>query len=79
MSIQQFQMDLLDGQSVTYYPNGKILEIGSYVQGRKHGEFDTFYDTGVLKSRLVFDMGRPVRKPEFFNANGRPMSPGIDV
>lgn len=49
-SIEIFKDNLKDGKNYYYFENGNLSGIYTYNQGIKHGNFQTFYDTGIKRS-----------------------------
>jgi len=47
----------LHGESITFYPNGRILKKISYKNGKLHGERILYYEHGQVKDKVNFING----------------------
>jgi antitoxin component YwqK of YwqJK toxin-antitoxin module len=50
-----FANDILQGEFRYYYPNGKIAQIGNYVQGKIKGKTSIYYPDGKLFSEFSYN------------------------
>ena len=76
--IFNYAQDILEGPMMAYYPNGSLMESGNYVQGKKQGEFISYYENGIVRQILVFEEGRMLYPPQFFDVNGYALPRGVE-
>lgn len=66
----------LDGKQITYYPKGefdkqpRVLEITTYKNGLKHGDWAQYYKNGQKLSEGTYDIGDFVGKVIYYHSNG---------
>lgn len=56
-----FHDDNPDGKYLSYWPNGKVRESGTYILGRKHGLWQKFDENGVLYLTITYRKGVEMR------------------
>ena len=52
-----YQKGMLEGISISYYPNGQIQKTSPYHQNRLQGEEIEFYEEGQIFSRTTYQLG----------------------
>lgn len=57
MSVENYKNDLLEGEFIVYYKNGKITEISNYKNGKLHGNRKRFADDGHIVEDLNYENG----------------------
>ena len=63
-----------DGLSESWYPNGQLQMHAEYRQGRRTGELRTYYATGQLKRRELYNLKNDFASTgECFAENGQPV------
>lgn len=53
-----YNMNVLHGTSINYYPNGVCETITNYANGKKHGEYIRRYQNNVLMQTSLFKNGK---------------------
>lgn len=76
--VLHYTQDLLDGPLLAYYPSGSLMESGNYEHGKRQGEFKSYHENGVVQKILIFEKGRQMYPPQFFDINGYPLVTGIE-
>jgi antitoxin component YwqK of YwqJK toxin-antitoxin module len=61
---------LMDGRTMMY-ADGRLLAEIDYVQGRRHGWFQSYGDTGKLSSRVAYVNDKPHGAAEYFYPGGQ--------
>ena len=56
-SIRTYQSGILHGESIMYYPSGRMKHYRPYVEGEKHGKHVGFYDNDQPKFTYLFEHG----------------------
>ena len=69
--------NLFSGTVLRYYPNGKLLAKGGVKDGRLHGQFDYWYESGQKQASLVWMNGRKFRGFQAYYPSGNKI-PGDD-
>ncbi len=64
---------------VSYYDNGIVQKDGAYKNGKLHGEWDYWYNSGKLWSNATFNEGVKNGKSSVYYENGRVRYSGICV
>ena len=64
---------ILDGQHQTYYDNGKMQSVSTYVQGIKHGIAKEYYEHGMLKSEVRYHKGKRLGEMKEYYPGGELM------
>jgi antitoxin component YwqK of YwqJK toxin-antitoxin module len=65
-----YSQGLLNGESTTFYENGKITEILNYKNGKLHGKVKRYSKEGVLLDDLFYEEGKLHGLAKYFNAQG---------
>ena len=52
-----YKAGILDGETIVYYSNGNISEMGGYENGKENGVWKYFYTDGLLKQKGFFKEG----------------------
>jgi antitoxin component YwqK of YwqJK toxin-antitoxin module len=52
-----YKAGTLDGETIVYYSNGNISEMGAYVNGKENGAWKYYYTDGLLKQKGFFKDG----------------------
>ena len=50
--------EILDGEQISYFENGKISEHSYYVFGKKNGLFESWYESGLKKQETRYKLDR---------------------
>jgi antitoxin component YwqK of YwqJK toxin-antitoxin module len=58
---------------INYHENGRVKEMGSYLNGKRDGLWNQYTDTGVLLARATFHDGVRQGVWEFRTADGQPL------
>ena len=63
---------LLDGETLFYYPNGKVESQVPYIQGKINGSMMRYWSNGKPRARIHFDHGMRggARGEMFWDKNG---------
>ncbi len=62
--------ELLDGEQIRYFSNGKVKAKLNYKNGIENGEFLVYYETGKLLLKEFFVMGKRHGKQVRYNEDG---------
>ncbi len=76
MTRENYKFGKLDGQTITYYPNGKITEEIEYNQGIKEGENNYYSPRGVLIKKLIYREGELDGPATYYDALGNAVIEG---
>jgi antitoxin component YwqK of YwqJK toxin-antitoxin module len=77
VSEEEYTRNILNGTSVTYYPDGKVAERLKYVNGKKDGEWLKYFESGKISLRSFYTNGILNGKLEVWFENGRPQYSGF--
>ena len=69
--------NLFSGVVLRYHSNGKLLAKGGVKDGRLHGQFDCWYESGQKQASLVWMNGRKFRGFQAYYPSGNKI-PGDD-
>lgn len=69
-STQAFSNDLEHGESITYYPSGRVFKKESFEEGQQTGEWTEFYERGQKRGNGTFLNGKPHGTFELFYESG---------
>ena len=58
---------------ITYHENGKVKEMGAFLQGKRDGEWKQYTESGALVARAAFNKGVRQGVWEFRNGADRPL------
>jgi len=58
---------------ITYHENGKVKEMGTFLQGKRDGEWKQYTESGALVARAAFNKGVRQGVWEFRNGADRPL------
>ena len=70
MTREHYKDGMLDGQKITYYPNGKVTEEIQYVMGVKEGSNNYYAPDGVLLKKLQYRDNLLVGEAFYYDAYG---------
>ena len=76
LSRESYKNDLKDGESVTYFDNGKKAEILHYQKGKRQGEWRQNYESGKPKAKGVYVNDMLEGEVTYFHPNGKPRMKG---
>jgi len=76
VSDEQFHDGLKHGISHTYYPDGKVMEVISWVQDLQHGEWIQYHSDGSMKLKGHFEYGLKQGPFEVFDLDGSKLITG---
>lgn len=65
-----FNMGVLDGLSVSYYPNGQMADSITYLNGELNGLLRYFHPNGQIASEIEYDNSIPVSSQKFWDDRG---------
>jgi antitoxin component YwqK of YwqJK toxin-antitoxin module len=65
-----YQKGELNGESRTFYENGKVTEILNYKNGKLHGKVKRYSEEGTLLDDLLYSEGKMHGLAKYFNAKG---------
>lgn len=65
-----YNNDIIDGLSITYYPTGEILEKINYKNGVLHGPWQRFYSSGATQTSASYNNGVLDGHYKVINDNG---------
>ncbi len=74
---EEYTRNILNGASVTHYPDGKVAERLKYVNGKKDGEWLKYFESGKISLRSFYTNGILNGKLEVWFENGRPQYSGF--
>ena len=68
------ESDTFNGLHESYYDNGQVHERGKFVDGKKDGKFELFYEDGQKKEVGEYHLGEPINEGYFgaFYPSGEP-------
>jgi antitoxin component YwqK of YwqJK toxin-antitoxin module len=69
---EHFKNDLLNGEEIFFYPNGKIQSKGNYINDEPDGEHLSYYESGIIKSMENYKEGETDGKFIEYFENGKP-------
>lgn len=76
LSRESYKNDLRNGESVTYFDNGKKAEVLHYENGRREGEWRQNYETGKPKAKGNYLNDMLEGEVTYFHPNGKPRMRG---
>lgn len=74
-----------NGRRIKHYPGGELYEVSNWKNGKMHGEYITYYESGKPRRQGFYENGHPVgivieydyggnvEKTAFHNADGKPV------
>lgn len=74
--IEHYSKDTLDGATVTYHGNGKVLEEGQYIMGAKDGLWRAFDREGLPRGLEMWQNGQRNGPTQVMQNGGKPLSSG---
>ncbi|MBI1193277.1 MAG: hypothetical protein GC205_08895 [Bacteroidetes bacterium] len=63
-------------QALAYWPNDSLARMGWFLNGKPDSLHQSWYDQGVLRSRLHYRDGRLLQVDGLWNADGQPLETG---
>jgi antitoxin component YwqK of YwqJK toxin-antitoxin module len=69
-TLQRYRAGKLDGESVLYWPNGKLKRKCSFCNGTRHGFDQMWSEEGILVDEGRYEMGKPVGVHRRFDKKG---------
>jgi antitoxin component YwqK of YwqJK toxin-antitoxin module len=69
-TVEQYQRGRLEGESLLYWPDGKLKRKCSFVKGVRHGLDEIWNEEGVLQDVGGYEMGKAVGLHRRFSKNG---------
>ncbi|SDX83179.1 Antitoxin component YwqK of the YwqJK toxin-antitoxin module [Lutibacter oricola] len=70
LSFESYKNGLLNGESITYYPNGKTAEIVHYKNKKLHGSVKRFTKKGTVLDDVNYVEGKLNGYAKFYNEKG---------
>ncbi|HET8808962.1 MAG TPA: toxin-antitoxin system YwqK family antitoxin [Flavobacteriaceae bacterium] len=70
MRTEIYQNGTLNGEQITYFPNGKPTKIANYKNGKLHGITKIFADEGSLLKYFTYENGELNGVTKYFDADG---------
>ncbi|WP_457616073.1 toxin-antitoxin system YwqK family antitoxin [Lutibacter sp.] len=77
MSEENYTNGVLNGESKTYYKDGKVTEILHYKDGKLHGNLKRYASNGVLLDDLNYKDGKLNGLAKYYNMDGKLIYTGI--
>jgi antitoxin component YwqK of YwqJK toxin-antitoxin module len=81
ISKESYLDDVLNGQRIVYYPSWNerlkapnVLSIENYVKGVYNNEFVEYYESGAVKEKGLYLMGKKIGVWERCHASGKPFA-----
>jgi len=74
---EHYEQGELDGQVITYYPNGKPTEIFNYKKGKLHGLAKRYSDEGILLDEVRYENGKRNGLAKYYNTKGELLYSGF--
>jgi antitoxin component YwqK of YwqJK toxin-antitoxin module len=65
-----FNMGVLEGLSVGYYPNGQMSDSITYENGELHGLLRYFHPNGQIASEIEYENSFPITSQKFWDDQG---------
>ncbi len=59
------------GTNISWHANGQLEQKGIYIEGKKNGLFEVYYDNGQLKRKGNYRDGNADGLPEWYHKNGQ--------
>ncbi len=75
--VENYENDVLNGDSKRFGSKGQLLEKGEFVRGNRHGMWQTWDETRILLSEIGYDNGHFHGTCRVSHSNGRPRSIGM--
>lgn len=69
-TIERYKAGRLDGESILYWPNGKLKRKCSFCNGVRHGLDQMWNEEGFLADEGRYEMGKPVGTHRRFGKKG---------
>lgn len=76
MQVEHYRGGELDGQQITYFPNGQITEIANYKEGKLHGSNQVFSENGQLLQDFNYQAGKLHGPVTYYNKEGEKIIEG---
>ena len=67
----------LDGQVITYYPDGKPTEVFPYKNGKIHGMMKRYSNEGIVLDEVMYKDGKRNGLAKYYNTNGQLLYSGM--
>lgn len=77
IACEEYENDLLDGKSVKYDLNGRVLEQKCWKQGKREGEWSLFYDNGQLRFHTFYTADHLNGEMKTYSRNGQLRAKGL--
>lgn len=77
ISEENYKDGELDGEVITYYPDGKPTEIFPYENGKIHGLMKRYSNEGVVLDEVTYKNGRRNGLAKYYNTNGQLLYSGM--
>lgn len=71
LSEENYEDGILNGESKTYFLNGKLTEFSHYKNGKLHGNLKRYADKGVLLDDLTYKNGKLDGAAKYYNIDGK--------
>ncbi|WP_456376758.1 toxin-antitoxin system YwqK family antitoxin [Lutibacter sp.] len=68
---ENYKNGVLNGESKTYYLNGKITEFSHFKNGKLHGSLKRYADNGILLDDLNYENGKLHGAAKYYNNKGK--------
>lgn len=76
LATEKYTENLLNGEAVRYYSDGKTAEIKEWKNGEPSGNWKLFYDNGKLRMEATLHNGKLDGKVKSYNYNGELLTEG---
>jgi uncharacterized protein len=65
-----YKFNMLNGNYVESFPNGKVKCAGAYIEDNREGDWIWYFETGLIKETAVYKLGQLIRSEKFEEAKG---------
>jgi antitoxin component YwqK of YwqJK toxin-antitoxin module len=70
ISEENYKEGELEGQVITYYPNGQPTEVFNYKNGKIHGLVRRYSDEGIVLDEVMYEHGKRNGLAKYYNTKG---------
>ncbi|MCQ2263675.1 MAG: hypothetical protein MJZ70_05270 [Bacteroidales bacterium] len=72
LEVCHYDNDVLNGERITYFTDGKISTRANYINGEMNGAFETYFPNEVLYYKGVYHNGLQSGNWDYFDESGKP-------
>lgn len=77
ISEENYKDGELEGQVITYYPNGQPTEVFNYKKGKIHGLVKRYSDEGIVLDEVMYEDGKRNGLAKYYNTKGELLYSGL--